>query len=54
MIAAMQGELEVVRFLVGAGASLDMQTSSGETALTLALRAERPESVALLRELGAR
>ena len=53
MIAAMHGHLEVVRFLVGAGARLDTQTSSGDTALTLASRAERPQSVELLRELGA-
>jgi len=53
MIAAMHAHLDVVRFLVGAGAKLETKTSNGETALALARRAERAEAVALLKELGA-
>jgi ankyrin repeat protein len=53
MVAAMGGHLEVIRYLVDAGAKLETKTSGGETALDLAVRAGRAEAADLLEQLGA-
>jgi len=54
MIASAHGFDEVVKALVVAGANLDLRTSSGETAMSMASAADREGTVQLLRQLGAR
>lgn len=52
--AAINGHLDVIRFLAAHGANLDAQLDFGETPLMLAKLAKEHEAVALLESLGAR
>ena len=51
MIAAQNGRLAIVRYLVGHGADLTLETVAGENVLDYA--AHRPTIVAFLKSAGA-
>ena len=53
MLAAEGGHLEVVQFLIGSGADLDLQDHWGRTALMLASKWRHKEVVRLLMDSGA-
>lgn len=53
MIAAEKGHLEVVRYLVAAGADMGKEAPSGTTAILLAALAGHPEVLRFLVEAGA-
>jgi hypothetical protein len=54
MIAGINGHTDAIRKLDGYGVNLDRENFYGETAVGLSMAAEEPESVRVLRELGAK
>jgi len=54
MIAAREGNLEVVRALIAAGANVNAADSVGLTAMSYAIRSKDPEKIATVYEYGGR
>jgi ankyrin repeat protein len=53
MMAARNGDAELVEFLLAQGADINARAADGSTALSLAAKDELPDMVKLLQEHGA-
>lgn len=54
MVAAEDSSAEILRRLIAAGADVNARNKFGETALSLAKKAERADAVSILKRAGAR